>query len=433
MENIENKIPNGENQDTQNSSFFSENVSSSNGLEAKLPYIKFSTSQWQQKNFSDLFTILSNNTHSRAELTNYGTIRNIHYGDVLIKFGNILDTSQAEIPYLCENCKYKDEYMQDGDIIIADTAEDYTAGKCTELFNVGTSKIISGLHTIPCRPKIKFAQKYLGYYTNSPAYRHQLLSLLQGIKVYSISKTNLSNTHVSYPPLPEQQKIADFLSLVDQRIEKQRQLVESLKKYKRGLVFHLFNKNNPINKSIPMRDLLTEINDRNSVGLRVCSVAVIKGIVDQIEHLGRSFSASDTSKYRRVHFGDVVYTKSPTGDFPFGIVKQSKIKEDVAVSPLYGVYKPSSYSTGNLLHLYFEQYQYANNYIRSLAQKGAKNTINITTQHFLEKNIIFPYNEVDRVYFSNFFEKLNKLIKFNEGELEKAQSLKKGLLQQMFI
>ena len=131
--------------------------------------------------------------------------------------------------------------MQDGDIIIADTAEDYTAGKCTELFNVGSSKIISGLHTIPCRPKIKFAQKYLGYYTNSPAYRHQLLSLLQGIKVYSISKTNLSNTHISYPSLPEQQKIANFLFLVDARIEKQRQLVESLKKYKRGLLSAIFD------------------------------------------------------------------------------------------------------------------------------------------------------------------------------------------------
>ena len=263
--------------------------------------------------------------------------------------------------------------------------------------------------------------------------KKELLRKASGSTFLEISNSEIKQIKCKFPSLLEQQKIADFLFLVDRRIEKQRQLVESLKKYKRGLVFHLFNKNNPINKSIPMRDLLTEINDRNSVGLRVCSVAVIKGIVDQIEHLGRSFSASDTSKYRRVHFGDVVYTKSPTGDFPFGIVKQSKIKEDVAVSPLYGVYKPSSYSTGNLLHLYFEQYQYANNYIRSLAQKGAKNTINITTQHFLEKNIIFPYNEVDRVYFSNFFEKLNKLIKFNEGELEKAQSLKKGLLQQMFI
>ena len=275
---------------------------------------------------------------------------------------------------------------------------------------------------------------YKAYFRTNEFINHILSKSVEGIRDgKQISYDAFKWLAIPYCQLEEQQKIADFLSLVDQRIEKQRQLVESLKKYKRGLVFHLFNKNNPINKSIPMRDLLTEINDRNSVGLRVCSVAVIKGIVDQIEHLGRSFSASDTSKYRRVHFGDVVYTKSPTGDFPFGIVKQSKIKEDVAVSPLYGVYKPSSYSTGNLLHLYFEQYQYANNYIRSLAQKGAKNTINITTQHFLEKNIIFPYNEVDRVYFSNFFEKLNKLIKFNEGELEKAQSLKKGLLQQMFI
>ena len=263
--------------------------------------------------------------------------------------------------------------------------------------------------------------------------KKELLRKASGSTFLEISNSEIKQIKCKFPSLLEQQKIATFLSLMDTRIEKQRQLVESLKKYKRGVIFHLFNKNNPINKSIPMRDLLTEINDRDAAGLRVCSVAVVKGVVDQIEHLGRSFAASDTSKYRRVHFGDVVYTKSPTGDFPFGIVKQSKIKEDVAVSPLYGVYKPSSYSTGNLLHLYFEQYQYANNYIRSLAQKGAKNTINITTQHFLEKNIIFPYNEVDRVYFSNFFEELNKLIKFNDVELEKAQFLKKGLLQQMFI
>ena len=294
--------------------------------------------------------------------------------------------------------------------------------------------IVSPAYTV-LKSKGNIHNQYIGFLFKNSELINKFRKNSQGLTsdTWNLKYPQIACIKINIPSLDEQQKIADFLSLVDQRIEKQRQLVESLKKYKRGLVFHLFNKNNPINKSIPMRDLLTEINDRNSVGLRVCSVAVIKGIVDQIEHLGRSFSASDTSKYRRVHFGDVVYTKSPTGDFPFGIVKQSKIKEDVAVSPLYGVYKPSSYSTGNLLHLYFEQYQYANNYIRSLAQKGAKNTINITTQHFLEKNIIFPYNEVDRVYFSNFFEKLNKLIKFNEGELEKAQSLKKGLLQQMFI
>ena len=235
------------------------------------------------------------------------------------------------------------------------------------------------------------------------------------------------------PSLSEQQKIADFLSLVDARIEKQRLLVESLKKYKRGVIFKLFSKNNPNNQSFSLRELLHEKNDRNSLGLRVCSVAVNKGIIDQIEHLGRCFAASDTSKYRRVSYGDVVYTKSPTGDFPYGIVKQSKIHSDVCVSPLYGVYKTLNYEVGNLIHAYFELHQLANNYIRPLAQKGAKNTINITTSHFLDDIIYFPSNDKNRKNISNFLDKLTRCISIHEEKLRQNEKLKKGLLQKMFI
>ena len=46
---------------------------------------------------------------------------------------------------------------------------------------------------------------------------------------------------INIPALPEQEKIAEFLSLVDERIEQQRQLVEALKRYKRGLFSLLFN------------------------------------------------------------------------------------------------------------------------------------------------------------------------------------------------
>ena len=398
-----------------------QNVSSSNGLEPSLRFTGF-YENWHEKYIKDVADVIGGGTPDTTKLEYWN--------------GNIQWFTPTEIGHNKYVNKSKRTITEKGlknssakllppkTILLTSRA---TIGECSIIekecaTNQGFQSLV---------PNSLINNEFCYYLINTK--KKELLRKASGSTFLEISNSEIKQIKCKFPSLLEQQKIADFLFLVDRRIEKQRQLVESLKKYKRGLVFHLFNKNNPINKSIPMRDLLTEINDRNSVGLRVCSVAVIKGIVDQIEHLGRSFSASDTSKYRRVHFGDVVYTKSPTGDFPFGIVKQSKIKEDVAVSPLYGVYKPSSYSTGNLLHLYFEQYQYANNYIRSLAQKGAKNTINITTQHFLEKNIIFPYNEVDRVYFSNFFEKLNKLIKFNEGELEKAQSLKKGLLQQMFI
>ena len=254
---------------------------------------------------------------------------------------------------------------------------------------------------------------------------------------WNLKYPQIETIKIHIPSISEQEKISEFIALIDAKIAKQRILVDSLKKYKRGVIYELFV--NPESQFdvemavIPMSRLLTEYRNRNTERLRVCSVAVSKGVVDQIEHLGRSFAASDTSHYGRVKFGDVVYTKSPTGDFPFGIVKQSKLIEEVAVSPLYGVYTPASYATGNLIHAYFEQHQYANNYICTLAQKGAKNTINITNQRFLEKGIRFPVNERDREYFSDMLDMLTEKAIKAEQILNLLLAQKRTLLAKMFI
>ena len=155
--------------------------------------------------------------------------------------------------------------------------------------------------------------------------------------------------------------------------------------------------------------------------------------MDQLEHLGRRFAASDTSNYGRVKPGDVVYTKSPTGDFPYGIVKQSWLHEDVAVSPLYGVYTPLNYEVGYLIHTYFEQSSNANNHLRTLAQKGAKNTINITTGHFLDKDIPFPIREDEVSMLVGLFSRINKRIDNEESRLNKLVLQRKALMQQLFI
>lgn len=181
-----------------------------------------------------------------------------------------------------------------------------------------------------------------------------------------------------------------------------------------------------------LKSLLTEYRVRDTEGLRVCSVAVNKGVVDQVEHLGRSFSASDTSKYGRVNHGNVIYTKSPTGEFPYGIVKQNKLNETVAVSPLYGVYTTESLEVGNLLHQYFSQKENTNNYIAPLAQKGAKNTINITNSHFLEGSIVFPCKKKDVLVVSKMFDVIESKIIVEENLLSQLIAYKKGLLVVLF-
>ena len=169
------------------------------------------TLYWEQRKLGEVFIYLRNNTLSREELNDEdGFAQSIHYGDVLIKYGECLNVSKVLLPYVDNKNivnKFKKFYIQNGDIIIADTAEDETVGKCIEISGLVDHNIISGLHTIPLRPVNKFAYGYLGFYLNSNSYHNQLKPLMQGIKVTSISKNLLKTTTLNYPSNIQEQKI----------------------------------------------------------------------------------------------------------------------------------------------------------------------------------------------------------------------------------
>lgn len=189
---------------------------------------------WEVKRLGDVMTMLRNNTYAREMLTEeIGGVFNVHYGDVLIKFGAIVDFEKDSIPCLKSGVKPKQDFMQDGDLIFADTAEDETVGKACEVVGLNGRKAVSGLHTIPCRPNAGvFASGYLGYFINSATYHNQLLPLITGTKVSSISRAGLASTFVAIPPLPEQRAIAGVLTDMDAEIsalETEKRKYESLK------------------------------------------------------------------------------------------------------------------------------------------------------------------------------------------------------------
>ena len=184
---------------------------------------EFHEFSWEQRRFDEVFDCtVPNNTFSRAELSyDEGTVLNVHYGDVLIKYGSVLDVQKDDIPRIPHRCRedFNGALLQDGDVIIADTAEDETTGKACEIGNLQGRAIVSGLHTMVCRPRHRMALGYLGYYLNSNAYHHQLLPLMQGIKVLSLSRSNIQKTSVSYPTaVEEQQLIANYFSHIDNLI-----------------------------------------------------------------------------------------------------------------------------------------------------------------------------------------------------------------------
>lgn len=230
----------------------------------------------------------------------------------------------------------------------------------------------------------------------------------------------------------EQQKIAAFINLITERIATQIKVIEKLESLIRGIVTKVCSRTFVKEEYVFLRDILTERHIKNTENYEVCSVSVSQCIVNQIDYLGRSFAAKETLHYNVVNYGDVVYTKSPTGDFPYGIVKRSNIHRSVVVSPLYGVYLPKNDYIGRFLHLYFKNPINAKNYLHRLIQKGAKNTINITNSHFLDNKVFIPDNAELKniVNLTSAIE--DKLILANQM-LDSLKNQKSYLLSKMFI
>lgn len=254
----------------------------------------------------------------------------------------------------------------------------------------------------------------------------------RGTNISNLNQEILNSLEIKLPSLEEQKKIAETLSIWDSAIEKTEKLITLEEKRLAAFAVKLFSgKTKFTTKNRSLNEILKEKSELSTGLEEVFSVSVHKGLVNQIEHLGRSFAAKNTDNYSLVKFGHLVYTKSPTGDFPYGIVKQSSIKKDVIVSPLYGIYEPESFEIGLIVEFFFESPIRCKNYLYPLIQKGAKNTISISNHDFLEGKIYFPENKKDINEIAEFIQMSKRYISLLNSQLEQYNLQKQGLMQKL--
>ena len=227
-------------------------------------------------------------------------------------------------------------------------------GRCA----VANEMIVNGnvnQHVCIIRSNGTVDSEFLCNYLLSNYGQKQIDSFQAGGNRQGLNFEQIKSIRICIPTLDEQKHIAKLLCAINQRIETQDKIIEKYESLIQAIIYKA--KMNGISKGtwkrIDLYKVLQERNEKNVEGRTICSVSVSQGVVNQIEYLGRSFAAKQTSHYNVVKYGDIVYTKSPTGDFPYGIIKRSNIKEDVAVSPLYGVYIPANDSIGVIVHFYF--------------------------------------------------------------------------------
>jgi len=180
-----------------------------------------------------------------------------------------------------------------------------------------------------------------------------------------------------------------------------------------------------------LSSVLTDHGQTSDGKSEVHSVSLTNGIVPQIEHMGRSFAATDTAHYSLVMPFDIVYTRSPLAIFKLGIVKQHKRAGNAIVSPLYGVFNPKNKHLGLLIEAYFESPYRSIRYLEPLAQKGAKNTIHLSNDRFLSGSLFLPDDEGEQRKIAECLTSLDQRIAAEGRKLEALRAHRKGLTQQL--
>ena len=345
---------------------------------------------------------------SRAELnTEDGLIKDVHYGDVLIKYGEVLDVSKEEIPYI-SNQKYQCNnaaLLQSGDVIIADAAEDEIVGKCSEIAGLSNQKILSGLHTIPCRPMKNFSRGYLGYYMNSESYHDQLLPLIQGTKISSISKSALKDTNIIYPNVEEQEQIGALFNSIDNLITLHQRKGEYL-------YIDQFWNYNKFTSTWEQRKLGNIIDLRSGRDYKHLSA----GEIPVYGTGGYMLSVNEALSYKEDAIG---IGRKGTIDKPY-ILKAPFWTVDTLFYALPETNNDSDFIFDIFQNINWKQRDESTG-VPSLS-KTAINEIDVLIPEFKEQKII-----------GNFFQYIDNLITLHQRELDKLKNIKKACLEKMFI
>lgn len=390
--------------------------------------------EWKLIDLSKVFTYYSTNSLSRDQLSDEGIIKNIHYGDIHRKFSTIVKVNEEVDTYIKDkNYNNKYELCKNGDLIFADASEDYDGiGKAIELKDINCD-IVAGLHTIMARDNLNvFSPMFKGFYFNSPFVHNQLRTLANGFKVYGISKDSINNLKVYIPEKKEQEKIANTLELLDQKIKLQSSKISKLKFLKKGLLKKEFNNKNCNTKLINCFSYgkaggtpksttkeyyngdipFLSISDMTSQGKYLLNAE------KSITELGlnnssawlvpkKSIIISMYASYGLVSINEVDLS---TSQAMFSMI----IKEEYTMEYIY----------------YYLYYLYITNYYDSLVSTGTQPNLN--AEQIKNLDIYLPGID-EQLRIADKFNKIDRKLLLEENKLNKLIELKKGFMQSMFV
>jgi type I restriction enzyme, S subunit len=197
--------------------------------------------EWERVLLGNHVTFLKTGVNSRAELTDDGPIKYLHYGDIHTSNQVRLDPQVTSMPSLPEKRALALGRLRDGDLVLVDASEDLDGvGKSVEICGVSGAVIVAGLHTIAARfDKAVIADSFKAYLQFCPAFRDQLKRLAAGTKVFATNRTHISSVEIWLPGTKEQTAIATVLFDMDAEITALERRRDKTRGIKQGMMQRL--------------------------------------------------------------------------------------------------------------------------------------------------------------------------------------------------
>ena len=247
----------------------------------------------------------------------------------------------------------------------------------------------------------------------------------------NISYDEYMSVVVYLPAYAEQKHIADFLEKLDMRIAKQEQLIESLRKYKRGAVDAILSRKLIIHKTSPwsemkISDLFSPISEKGHGELTV--LTIVQGIGTQPrDSVDRriSYDKSTTNTYKRVCKNDfILHLRSFEGGLEIA-------NSEGIVSPAYTILRAKREIVPMFYYAYFRSYWFISNKLR-IAVEGIRDGKSINMDTFW--NILVPCPSIEEQhYIAEYLHHLDARTSKEEALLARLQMIRSGFMQQLFI
>ena len=307
--------------------------------------------------------------------------------------------------------------------------------------NNGAPGIVSTLYAVyhPCEGTVA---EYIDYYFGNDLRLNKYLKPLVNIGAKHDMKVNNETVltgEVYFPDYSEQKKIVSFLAILDERIRQQRNLVEALKKYKRGVMQHIFRRittqSGKAWTCVRLGDIFKKVSRRNTDGLvkNVITNSAEYGLIPQRDFFDKDIAVDgNTANYYVIEKGDFVYNPRKSITAPYGPFNRYTLDEKGIISPLYTclVLKADIYPS--YLAWYFKSDAW-HRYIYDNGSQGVRHDrVSMTDDLLMGIPVIFP-DQAKQQEYADILDKIDARLQAAQKVYDLLIKEKCGYMQQLFI